>query len=94
MSVFDDAGNSSLTFKGAASSQIKAAYGVMVGEGGIPSERPDAEEAWVIDWPDAGLVIPWPHGLTLREAVREWLHATWEIADPQWGYPSSQPCKR
>lgn len=52
---------------------IDAAYGVMVSEGGISPERPDAEKAWVIHWPDAGLIIPWPHGMTLKEAVEDWL---------------------
>lgn len=52
---------------------IKAAYGVMIAKGGVAPERPDAEEAWVIHWPDADLVIPWPHGMTLKEAVNEWI---------------------
>lgn len=52
---------------------IQAAYGVMISEGGIAPERPEAEKAWVLHWPDADLVIPWPHGMTLREAVQEWL---------------------
>lgn len=53
--------------------QIETSFGVMVSEGGIGPERPDAVKAWVIHWPDAGLVIPWPVGRTLREAVAEWL---------------------
>lgn len=58
--------------------EIEASYGILVSEGGISSERPDAEEAWVIHWPDANLVIPWPPGMTLREAVAEWL---WRLGD-------------
>ena len=54
---------------------IETAYGVKVDEGGIRSERPDAEEAWVLHWPDANLIIPWPLGMTLKEAVREWFTA-------------------
>ena len=34
--------------------------------------RPDAEEVFVIDWPDAGIVIPWPAGDTPAEAIRRW----------------------
>lgn len=32
-----------------------------------------AGEAWVIHWPDADLEIPWPRGMTLKEAVNEWI---------------------
>lgn len=34
--------------------------------------RPDYDEVWVIRAEDEGVVIPWPEGVMLREAILAW----------------------
>ena len=41
-------------------------------EKGYPLARPDGLDAILIDWPDVGLTIPWPAGMTALEAVEAW----------------------
>jgi hypothetical protein len=38
----------------------------------MPTTRPDFAEVWVLRWPDAGVEIPWPEGLTVKAAILEW----------------------
>ncbi len=59
----------------------KAEYAAIVRLTGT-YERPEAGTVYVIDWPDAGIVIPWPEGLSAREAVKAWGEATkvWDSA--------------
>ena len=47
------------------------------GEGLRPfiRERPSSDEVSVIEWPDIGLVIPWPEGMSASEAVQVWRRA-------------------
>ena len=35
-------------------------------------KRPDVEEAWVLDWPDEGVMIPWLRGQSIRESILAW----------------------
>lgn len=41
--------------------------------------RPKADAVFVLRWPEVGLEIPWPAGLTLGEAVDQWKreHGSW-----------------
>ena len=40
---------------------------------GLPITRhPTAKRQYVLAWPQADLVIPWPNGLTAMEAVITW----------------------
>jgi hypothetical protein len=36
--------------------------------------RPDVTDAWVLRWPDAGIEIPWPEGMSAAEAIQWWKH--------------------
>jgi hypothetical protein len=35
-------------------------------------ERPVAEEVFVLHWEDADIVIPWPKGMTAKQAIIDW----------------------
>lgn len=39
---------------------------------GVTPDRPPAREAWVLFWPEAHVEIPWPEGLSVREAIYLW----------------------
>jgi len=48
-------------------------YAVLYLNGEDWAVRPsNAREAFVIDWEDAGIVIPWPEGKSAKEAILEW----------------------
>ena len=38
-------------------------------------KRPVAKEVFVLHFEDAGVVIPWPKGMTVKEAVLSWARA-------------------
>ena len=35
-------------------------------------ERPDADEVFVLDFADADVRIPWPKGMTVKQAILAW----------------------
>lgn len=40
---------------------------------GFLSERPTDKESFVMDWPEAGMLIPWPEGMTAKQAIEAWI---------------------
>ena len=36
------------------------------------TERPDVEEAYILQWEAADVVIPWPKGRTPKQAILDW----------------------
>ena len=39
-----------------------------------PTDRPNAKEVYIIWFEDGSFEIPWPEGLTLRQALVSWVH--------------------
>ena len=59
--------------KGAVSTTTVGWYAAISVTDALSLERhPGAPEQFVLDWPQADLVIPWPEGLTALEAVVTW----------------------
>ena len=44
----------------------------------------EADEVWLLRWPEADLLIPWPEGMTPKEAILHWAAKVLDI-------PSSLP---
>ena len=36
------------------------------------TERPDAEEVYILDWEAADIIIPWSEGRTPKQAILDW----------------------
>jgi hypothetical protein len=46
---------------------------IFVQNGTLPCERPtNVDRAVVLDWESAGVNIPWPEGLSAKEAIIQW----------------------
>ena len=56
---------------------------ILIQEGVSPLlERPtNAKECYVLKWPDADVEIPWPEGMTVKEAIVAWGIALLEIEE-------------
>jgi hypothetical protein len=52
--------------------RLKRATLVLVGDQSPWRERPDAEEVYVMDFADEGILIPWPRGISVKSAILEW----------------------
>lgn len=51
---------------------IDTAYLLRVDGVHIPQERPSAKTVWLVYWPEAGIEISWPEGMTMAEAISNW----------------------
>jgi len=50
-------------------------YAAISASDSLPTKRHStARDQYVLDWPQADLRIPWPRGMTAKEAVVQWAH--------------------
>ena len=47
-------------------------YVIYVSGDSLTIERPQADNVYVIHWEMAGIIIPWPSGLTIKQAIIDW----------------------
>ena len=52
--------------------KIEKAYLIYIQGNSLVQKRPVADEVYVIHWEDAGVIIPWHEGVTIKEAILEW----------------------
>lgn len=51
------------------------AFAIWVAPESQTHHRGDADEVFVLHWEDAGVIIPWPEGMTVKEAIVQWAGA-------------------
>ena len=55
-----------------AAARVNTAYAIWIEAASQLHIRGDADEVFVIHWEDADVVIPWPEGMTVKEAIMAW----------------------
>lgn len=58
----------------AAHGSAEEFYAVLL-EAGFGTMRGKAEQCFLLAWPDADILIPWPEGLTPKQAILAWAKA-------------------
>lgn len=45
---------------------------IYISEGGLELTRPKGGDVYVMHWKEGDMVIPWPEGMTAKEAILAW----------------------